>query len=247
MTTRNLQAWRNELQGLPPQEVLRWAAERFPGKLTLATALGPEAQVLTHLIATEGLAIPIFTIDTGRLFDETHELIHRTNETYGITIKVIFPEHRDVEEMVNEHGPNLFLKSRELRKRCCVFRKVMPLQRAMAGYDAWLTGLRRDQSVTRSDAQVIEWDPRTGLFKVNPLVAWNADQVWDFILANDVPYNRLHDLGYPSIGCAPCTRAVPAGEDPRSGRWWWEEPEQRECGIHISDGKIVRKRDLVAV
>jgi phosphoadenosine phosphosulfate reductase len=247
MTTRNLQAWREDLQDLPPQEILRWAAARFPGKLTLATALGPEAQILTHFIATHELDIPIFTIDTGRLFNETHELIQRTNETYGITIKVVFPEHRDVEEMVNEHGPNLFLKNRELRKRCCVFRKVMPLQRVMAGYDAWLTGLRKDQSVTRQDARVIEWDAKNDLFKINPLVNWTTDQVWDFIAANDVPYNRLHDQGYPSIGCAPCTRAVAEGEDNRAGRWWWEQPEHRECGIHIVDGKVTRKRVLIAV
>jgi len=242
-----IQRWQVLLDDQQPRDILQWAARQFPGKIVLASALGPEAQILTHLIARSRIDIPVFTIDTGRLFNETHDLIHRTNQTYHMKIKVFSPDALDVEDMVNAHGPNLFLENRDLRKRCCVFRKVMPLQRALAPYETWITGMRREQSVTRAAARVIDWDEQHQRIKLNPLVHWTADQIWDFIRSNNVPHSTLHEMGFPSIGCAPCTRAVETGEDPRSGRWWWEEPEQRECGIHIIEGRIVRQREPVTV
>jgi phosphoadenosine phosphosulfate reductase len=154
---------------------------------------------------------------------------------------VLFPDPRDVEAMVNRHGPNLFLQSVELRKECCRVRKVLPLRRELAALDAWVTGLRREQADTRIGLDRIEWDDANGLYKVNPLADWTTEQVWEYIRAHDVPYSRLHERGYPSIGCAPCTRAVDPGEDLRAGRWWWELPEHKECGLHWKDGKLVRK------
>jgi len=232
-------------ENLSPIEILRLAADRFHGQLVLATALGPEAQVLTHMIARSELEIPIFTIDTGRLFEETQELIMRTNRTYGIRIEMVMPDLQDVEEMVGTHGPNMFREDRELRKQCCFLRKVVPLQRVLSPYSAWMTGMRRNQSVTRESVKVFDWDEKNLLYKVNPLVNWTSKQVWDFIRENDVPYNDLHDQGFPSIGCAPCTRAIQPGEEERAGRWWWESPQDRECGIHIVDGRVVRRRELV--
>ena len=174
----------------------------------------------------------IFTLDTGRLFPETYQLIDKTNLTYGIQLEVFFPDYREVQRMVREEGINLFYNSIESRHRCCQIRKLEPLSRAFQGLDAWICGLRREQSVTRQDMQVVEWDEMHGLIKVNPLISWTEQQVWDYIRQHHVPYNKLHDKGYPSIGCEPCTRAIQPGEDVRAGRWWWESPDHRECGLH---------------
>jgi len=225
-----------ELEGAGPEDVLADAARRFPGSVAFASSLGLEDQVLTAMIAEGKLDIPIFTLDTGRLYPETYDLIARTKERYGVTIHVYFPVAGEVEEMVDRDGVNLFRDSIEARKRCCAVRKVRPLRRAQRELDAWICGLRSGQGATRQKVAVAEWDDAADLVKINPLAAWDEAGVWSYVRAHDVPYNRLHDAGFPSIGCAPCTRAVPEGEDARSGRWWWESAEHRECGLHHRTG-----------
>lgn len=214
------------------EEILAFALQHYPGKLAFASSLGAEDQVITHMLAGIDKNARIFTLDTGRLFPESYDLIHNTNSRYGIKIEVMFPDFTQVEDMVKEKGINLFYESIENRKLCCNIRKIQPLKRALSGMDAWITGLRRDQSVTRSDIQVFQWDEMNRLIKINPLIDWSEQQVWDFIRLNKIPYNTLHDKGFPSIGCQPCTRAILPGEDIRSGRWWWENPDTRECGLH---------------
>ncbi len=225
-----------ELDGASAEEVLAAAAGRFGGRVAFASSLGLEDQVLTAMIAEAQLDIPIFTLDTGRLYPETYDLIARTKERYGATIHVYFPAAGDVEDMVDAGGVNLFRGSIEARKRCCEIRKVRPLRRAQIELDAWICGLRSGQGATRQKVETAEWDAAAGMVKINPLAAWDEARVWDYVRAHDVPYNPLHDAGFPSIGCAPCTRAVPAGEDARSGRWWWEGAAQRECGLHQRAG-----------
>ena len=220
-----------ELAGATAEEILAQVAARFPEHVAFASSLGPEDQVLTHMIAAARLDIPIFTLDTGRLFPETYDLAARTSKRYHVTLHTYFPAAGDVEEMVDAHGTNLFRDSIELRKLCCNVRKVRPLRRAQTGRDAWICGLRSGQGATRQRVEVVEWDD-AGLLKINPLATWDEAGVWDYVRAHDVPYNPLHDRGFPSIGCAPCTRAVREGEDARSGRWWWESAEHRECGLH---------------
>ncbi|MFU8843890.1 MAG: phosphoadenylyl-sulfate reductase [Bacteroidales bacterium] len=214
-------------------ELLSYFLTAYKGKIALASSLGAEDQVLTHLLAQIDPETRIFTLDTGRLFPETYDLIDRTNSRYNIRMEVYFPESDDVQKMVKEKGVNLFYHSIENRKMCCSIRKIKPLQRALEGLDVWITGLRRDQSVTRNNGQLVELDSNNhGRLKLNPLINWTEEQVWDFIESNHIPYNKLHDQGFPSIGCQPCTRAVNPGEDLRAGRWWWELPEQKECGLH---------------
>jgi phosphoadenosine phosphosulfate reductase len=205
-----------------------------------ATSLGAEDMVLTDLISRTGAAIEIFTLDTGRLPEETHRLIQEVRNRYGIAIRAYMPDNTAVEAYSAAHGPNAFYDSIYLRKECCRIRKVEPLKRALAGKRAWITGLRREQAVTRQDLPLSEHDAEHGLEKFNPLVEWTNDDVWAYIRAHDVPYNALHDQGYPSIGCAPCTRAITVGEDLRAGRWWWENPETRECGLHFDPAKAAR-------
>jgi len=187
----------------------------------------------------------VFTLDTGRLPQETYDVIEATYKRYGLRIEMISPVAADVELLVNECGPNCFRKSVELRKRCCRVRKILPLRRALSGLSAWITGLRREQAPTRTALAAEQWDEANDLWKISPLADWSSEHIWRYIRANDVPYNALHDRGYPSIGCAPCTRAVADGEDIRSGRWWWESPELKECGLHLADGKLVgaKKKD----
>lgn len=197
-----------------------------------ASSFGAEDMLLLELIAAARLPITVFTLDTGRLPEETHALIERARRHYGIAIAAYVPDTGELEALQREHGPNPFYRSIELRQRCCAVRKTAPLARALAGRDAWITGLRRAQSVTRAAIAVEEWDPVHGLPKYNPLADWTEAAVWDFLRTFDVPVNALHARGYPSIGCAPCTRAVAPGEDIRAGRWWWESAEHKECGLH---------------
>jgi phosphoadenosine phosphosulfate reductase len=223
-----------QLEDKSAQEVLGWAIESFKGKIALANSFGAEDVVLTDMILKIDPTVRIFTLDTGRLPQETYEVWERIERKYGIRIEPYFPKFEDVERMLREHGPNPFYESVELRKLCCRVRKVEPLKRALSGLDAWITGLRREQAVTRADVRKVEIDEANGgIVKVNPLADWKTKQVWDYIRENDVPYNALHDYGYPSIGCAPCTRAIKPWEDIRAGRWWWENPELRECGLHV--------------
>lgn len=200
---------------------------------TFANSLGAEDMVLTDLIVKSGLPIEIFSLDTGRLPLETYDLMAKVQEHYGLKLKVYFPQGEAVENYVREHGINAFYNSVELRKSCCYVRKVEPLKRALAGKKAWITGLRAQQAATRVGLPVREFDEGNGLEKFNPLSDWTEKEVWAYIKQNGVPYNALHDKFYPSIGCAPCTRAVTPGEDIRSGRWWWENPESKECGLHV--------------
>jgi phosphoadenosine phosphosulfate reductase len=200
---------------------------------TLSTGLGVEGMVLTDIIMRNKFPIDIFTLDTGRLPTETYDLMQRLKRHYGLTLKVYSPRHDLVESFVNAHGINGFYESVELRKACCHARKVEPLQRALAGKKAWITGLRAEQSETRSGLPVRQYDAANGLEKFSPLTGWTEAEIWAYVKTHDVPYNRLHDKGYPSIGCAPCTRAVAPGEHVRSGRWWWEDPSGKECGIHV--------------
>ncbi|MBW7900270.1 MAG: phosphoadenylyl-sulfate reductase [Rhodocyclaceae bacterium] len=201
--------------------------------VAFANSLGAEDMVLTDLIVGEKLAIEIFSLDTGRLPAETYDLMARVQEHYGLKLKVFTPRHDLLEAWVREHGINAFYDSVELRKGCCHVRKVEPLQRALAGRKAWITGMRAQQSATRGGLPVRVFDEGNGLEKFNPLADWSEKEVWAYIRQHGVPYNALHDRFYPSIGCAPCTRAVTPGEDVRSGRWWWENPETKECGLHV--------------
>ncbi len=214
------------------------AARHAPA--AFASSFGAEDMVVIDLIAKHALPIRVFTLDTGRLPEETHALIDRTRERYGLPIDVYAPDTRLVQNFVRENGVNAFHASVELRKGCCAVRKTEPLKRALMAKGAWITGLRRSQSVTRSAIAIEEFDAVHDLPKFNPLADWSHDDVWRYLRANDVPYNALHDRGYPSIGCAPCTRAVVPGEDIRAGRWWWEQPEHKECGLHpvVIGGKL---------
>jgi phosphoadenosine phosphosulfate reductase len=211
--------------------LLRRVADRHP-LVALASSFGAEDMVLTDLIARHALPISIFMLDTGRLPDETYALIDRVREHYALPIEVFYPDARTLEAYVRVNGVNSFYRSVELRQRCCAIRKTEPLARALAGRGAWITGLRRAQSVTRRDLSIEEFDAVHGLPKYNPLAAWTDEDVWSYLHANAVPTNALHARGYPSIGCAPCTRAIEPGEDVRAGRWWWEQPEYKECGLH---------------
>ncbi len=220
------------LAGLSAEEILKYTFKEFNSKIAFASSLGLEDQVITHMIAQNCPEMTVFTLDTGRLFPETYELIDKTNARYKMKMKIFFPDASAVEEMVNTEGINLFFNSIENRKRCCSIRKTEPLKRALQGLDAWVTGLRNSQSVTRLNMQVAEWDDVNQLIKINPLIRWSEEDVKNYIKQNNIPYNNLHDKGFPSIGCQPCTRAVSPGEDLRAGRWWWELPEQKECGLH---------------
>ena len=211
---------------------LRRAAEEFAGHIVFTTSFGAEDQVITDIIAREQLPIRIVTLDTGRLFPETYELWGATEERYGLRVQAYTPERTALEEMVNGQGIILYRQSLEGRHTCCTVRKLEPLGRALAGAKAWVTGLRREQSVTRTETAFREREETRGLWKINPLADWSEQDVWNYIRAYDVPYNPLHDTGYPSIGCACCTRAVKRTESVRAGRWWWEQPEHRECGLH---------------
>ncbi len=233
----------NAIEGKDAESMVSEALRIIPAeRLVLASSLSIEDQVLTHLVCAVTARPRIFTLDTGRLFPETYETMERTMQRYGFRYEVLAPDTRELEEMVRTHGPNLFYGTVELRKMCCAVRKTNPLRRVLSTADAWMCGLRREQSVTRQSIRKVEWDRTFGLCKINPLIDWTEQQVWDYIRANKIPYNALHDRGFPSIGCAPCTRAVKPGDSLRAGRWWWEQPEHKECGLHIQDSKIIPGR-----
>ncbi|HLO91819.1 MAG TPA: phosphoadenylyl-sulfate reductase [Lentimicrobium sp.] len=216
----------------PADFVLNYMLNSFEGKVGFSTSLGLEDQVITHMISLIDNSAYIFTLDTGRLFPESYDLLDITGKKYNLNIEVFFPEAHKVQEMVNEKGVNLFYDSIENRQLCCAVRKLEPLKRAFEGLSAWICGIRKGQSPTRKDMRIVEWDEKNGLIKVNPLINWTENELWDYIKKNNVPYNKLHDKNFPSIGCQPCTRAIMPGEDIRAGRWWWENPETRECGLH---------------
>ena len=226
-----------EADSLSPQEILTWSLKNFQQRIALSCSFGaPEGLVLLDMMHRIDPASRVFVIDTGRLPQETHDLIDRVRDRYDKKVEVLFPRSDDVESMLRDHGTNLFYESIERRQLCCRVRKVEPLKRALSNLDAWVTGLRRDQNVTRQHTPKVQVDwVHGGIVKVNPIADWSRDQVESYVAAFDVPTNRLHAQGYPSVGCAPCSRPVAPGADPRAGRWWWEQAETRECGIHVGE------------
>ncbi|MFN4336496.1 MAG: phosphoadenylyl-sulfate reductase [Candidatus Nitrosocaldus sp.] len=232
---QSVEAIARELESKSAEEVLRWAIDRFHPRIALASSFGAEDVVLIDMLARIRNDARVFTLDTGRLNQETYDVMDAVRDRYNVSIEVYFPDAREVEEMVRRHGLNLFYHSVELRKLCCEIRKVKPLNRALSSLDAWITGLRREQADTRANIAKVEVDlQHNGIIKINPLADWTWDMVWEYIRKNNVPYNRLHDKGYPSIGCEPCTRAVQPGEPFRAGRWWWEQDAYKECGLHLN-------------
>ena len=228
----------NELESKPAHEILKWGFKKYGDKMVLGSSFGAEDVVLIDMMCNINRNLTrVFTLDTGRLNQETYNLIDKVRKKYDIKVDVYFPNASDVEEMVANKGMNLMYESVENRKLCCNLRKIEPLKRALKQFDCWITGLRREQSTTRNKILKIEVDTlNNNITKLNPLADWTNDEIWKYIRKNKVPYNELHDRGYPSIGCEPCTRAIKEGEDPRAGRWWWENDTHKECGLHWKEG-----------
>ncbi len=238
LTVAQVEQLAQEFEAKSAQEILEWALCSFGPKIGLASSFGAEDVAIIDMMTKVDKNAKIFTLDTGRLNQETYNVIDDIRARYGIRVDVMFPDQKEVEEMVRSLGMNLMYSSVENRKLCCEIRKVRPLNRALAGLDGWITGLRRDQAAMRADIKKIEIDnSHGGIIKLNPIADWTSDRVWDYIRKNNVPYNKLHDMGYPSIGCEPCTRAIKPGEDPRAGRWWWESTANKECGLHFDPTK----------
>lgn len=216
---------------LNTSDLIKYILENH-NNIALSSSLSIEDQVLTDMILKVDKSSKVFTLDTGRLHSQTYKVLDETNLKYGVKLDVYFPQNSDVENLYKTQGVNGHFESIDNRKNCCNTRKIEPLKRALKGVDIWITGLRASQSVTRTNMPIIEWDENFKVIKLNPLINWSEEDIWDYIKTNKVPYNKLHDIGYPSIGCEPCTRAVKDGEDIRAGRWWWENPEHKECGLH---------------
>jgi phosphoadenosine phosphosulfate reductase len=231
-------------QGLTISETLSYLAKLYPGAVTFSSSFSFEDQVITNEILANKINVSIFTLDTGRLFAETYSVWSRTNELYDTKIKAYYPRHQELEEFVLANGPNAFYESVENRKSCCFIRKVEPLRRALAGNAIWVTGLRAEHSQNRMDMRLFEWDEGNGIIKYNPLLHWSTAEVRQYIDQYNVPYNSLHDKGFVSIGCAPCTRAIRPGEDFRAGRWWWEDSSKKECGLHVVDNTINKQQAI---
>src|SRR4051812_46586842 len=223
---------KQETAGLKPVETLTLLSDIFNGEIVFFTSFWWEDQVITHMIFANNLPIKIFTLETGRLFPETYYVWNRTMEIYGKPVHAYYPQTELVEQMVSTKGPSSFYESVENRKECCGIRKIEPLKRALAGNKCWITGIRAEQSANRQDMDNVEWDAQNNLVKFHPIYSWTLDEVKEYIKKYNIPYNTLHDRGFPSIGCAPCTRAVQPGEDFRAGRWWWEDQSKKECGLH---------------
>lgn len=241
LSKEEIQNLQKEGEGKSALEVIQWSLDHFGlENVALSSSLGVEDQVLTHLLSECNPQAQVFTLDTGRLHQETYDVLAETMSKYSLQFDVLFPESTDVEKMHREFGPNLFYDSVENRKLCCQIRKIAPLKRKLGTLKAWICGLRREQSSNRADVQLIEWDEGNQMVKINPLAAWTEEDVWKYIKDNKIPYNQLHDQNFPSIGCAPCTRAIQLGDDHRAGRWWWEQDSKKECGLHWVDGKLVR-------
>lgn len=223
-----------KIKGMDPVEGLKYFASVYPGKIVFSTSFGWEDQVITHMIFANDIPIEVFTLETGRLFPETYYVWNRTLDIYKKPIKAYFPQAEALQEMVDKKGPSSFYESVENRKECCFIRKIEPLKRALNGNKLWVTGIRSEQSVNRHDMSNLEWDEGNQMIKFHPIFFWSLDEVKDYIKKNNIVYNTLHDKGFPSIGCAPCTRAVREGEDFRAGRWWWEDQSKKECGLHAA-------------
>jgi len=223
---------KKDLQGFDAQQIIQYISSEYGQKAVFSTSFGIEDQVITHLLGTINSDVSVFTLETGRLFPETYYVWNRTLERYKLPIKAYFPLAEDVQALVTEKGPSSFYESVENRKECCFVRKIEPLKRAIKGYDVWITGIRADQSANREDMDFIEWDDLNKIVKIHPLFQWSLADVEQFLKEYNVPYNPLHDKGFPSIGCQPCTRAIQPGDDFRAGRWWWEDKSKKECGLH---------------
>jgi phosphoadenosine phosphosulfate reductase len=228
----SIQNLNEQFKDSDPQKVLEYFISNYKKEIAFASSMGAEDQIITHFLSQIDKSVRIFTLDTGRLFPETYSLISRTKSHFEINIEIFFPDTANIEKMVNSKGINLFYESIENRKLCCNIRKIEPLKRAFKGLKVWICGLRREQAVTRQNMQMVEWDNENQLIKINPLINWKEDDIWNFINKQGIPYNKLHDNGFPSIGCQPCTRSISKEEDVRAGRWWWENPETKECGLH---------------
>jgi len=221
-----------------PQEVLKWSLDNLHPRIAMASSFGAEDVVVIDMMMKINPKSRIFTLDTGRLNQETYDVMDEIRKKYDINIEVMFPDQNEVEQMVRVNGLNLFYNSIGNRKLCCGIRKVHPLNRMLSTLDGWITGLRADQTEVRLQANKIEIDEQhNGMIKINPIIEWTWEQTWDYIKKNNIPYNKLHDNGFPSIGCEPCTRAIKPGEPLRAGRWWWESDSQKECGLHADHGK----------
>jgi phosphoadenosine phosphosulfate reductase len=231
---------KDKILNATPVETLQAIAAAYPGKVVFSTSFGWEDQVISDMIFRNNIPIKVFTLETGRLFTETYYVWNRTLEMYQKPILAYYPNQELLEEMVSTKGPNSFYESVENRKQCCGIRKLEPLKRALSGNEVWITGIRADQSLNRHDMSAIEWDEQNNLIKYHPIFSWSLEDVKTYIKENNIPYNPLHDRGFPSIGCAPCTRAVQPGEDFRAGRWWWEDSSKRECGLHTHN-EVVEK------
>lgn len=225
---------KQDLQHLDAIDIIRYVQLKFGRDAVFSTSFGIEDQVITHFIAESGSEASIFTLETGRLFPETYYVWNRTLEKYRLVIKAYYPDTHAVEEMVSRKGPSSFYNSVDDRKECCYIRKIEPLKRAIKGFKVWITGIRAEQSANREGMDMVEWDEANGIIKVHPLYHWTLADVEDFLKSRGVPYNPLHDKGFPSIGCQPCTRAIHPGEDFRAGRWWWEDKSKKECGLHVT-------------
>jgi phosphoadenosine phosphosulfate reductase len=233
LTEKEAKKYANQLKNAEAEKVLGWAAEIFYPKIAFASSFGAEDVVIIDMLQKIKPNIKIFTLDTGRLHQKTYDLIDEVRRKYDVEIDAYYPDAASAQRMLKDHGANLFYTSLELRKLCCKIRKIEPLRRAVKGLDAWITGLRKTQSVSRTVVQKVEVDHFTGgIIKINPLADWSHDKIWEYVKTENLPYNKLHDEGFPSIGCEPCTRPVKPGEDLRAGRWWWEEDPTKECGLH---------------
>ena len=223
----------DDFEKMSAPEILEWAINKYSLRVGLASSFGMEDMVLIDMLSKLEGRVQVFTLDTGRLHEETYEIIDRARSKYGITVESYFPDKTDIERLQKDKGFFSFRESIDNRKECCSIRKVEPLSRALSNFDAWVTGLRREQILTRTNVKKVTEDvDHQSIIKINPLADWTLDMVEKYIKTNEVPINALHKKNYPSIGCSPCTRSVGKGEDPRSGRWWWENPEHKECGIH---------------
>lgn len=239
LTPVQLEKLADEFESKSAQEVLKWALDTFGTRIALASSFGAEdVAVIDMMVKVDKNRTRVFTLETGRLNQETYDVMDAIRARYSIQIEAFFPDQKEVEDMIRSKGMNLMYESVENRKFCCEIRKVHSLNRALSNLDGWITGLRKDQVATRSTTKKIEIDAvHGGILKLNPIADWSSDMVWDYIRKNNIPYNALHDKGFPSIGCEPCTRAVQPGEDPRAGRWWWENAAAKECGLHFDPTK----------
>ncbi|OHD62452.1 MAG: phosphoadenosine phosphosulfate reductase [Spirochaetes bacterium GWF1_41_5] len=234
MKTEEIKLLNDQFKNRSEKEILEYFLFKYGETAVFSSSFQAEDQAITDMICKVNQTIGFFTIDTGRLHQETYNTLEKTELKYGIKFKIFFPDYRDIEKTVYDKGINMFYQSVDNRKECCRIRKVLPLKRALNSAKVWITGLRREQSITRKNIDLISYDSEYQIIKVNPILEWSYQKMWDYLRTHEVPLNKLHELGFPSIGCEPCTRPVQPGDNTRAGRWWWENPEHKECGLHKS-------------